>query len=86
MFDPVFGTDNAGPGPAPVYLKGRRHGLDKLCAAVAASIQPGDYKLIQRVYSSPIANHASYVELYIESFRGSSAAPCPRRSRRSPDP
>ena len=36
-------------------------------------IQPGDYDWAS-VYASPIANHASYVEVYIESFRGSGAA------------
>lgn len=35
-------------------------------------IQPGDYNWAS-VFASPIANGASYVEVYIESFRGTSA-------------
>ena len=36
-------------------------------------IQPGDYDWAQ-VFANPIANHADYVEVYIESFRGNNAA------------
>ena len=36
-------------------------------------IQPGDYNWAS-VFASPIANDASYVEVYIESFRGNTAS------------